>query len=160
SRPRRSVALSRLGRGAARRGEPRRHRAARCRGGPALRRQAADHRFGQPPRGSGFRAAFVPRRARPAARAPKRGSAARGAAPAAAIHRSHDPFAKASTMSGIELRTYDGDGSDLATLTNRAWRATVAGKAMFPLWSREYFQWRLLDERGGGRDFLVAAYRG
>ena len=63
-------------------------------------------------------------------------------------------------MSSIEIRTYEGDGSDLQELTNRSWRATVGGKALFPLWSQAYFQWRLLDPRGGGRDFLVGAYRG
>jgi len=63
-------------------------------------------------------------------------------------------------MSAIEIRTYEGDGSDLAELTNRVWRATVGGKMLFPLWSREYFRWRLLDERGGGSDFHVAAYDG
>ena len=36
----------------------------------------------------------------------------------------------------------------------------MGGKALFPLWSQAYFQWRLLDPRGGGRDLLVVAYRG
>lgn len=63
-------------------------------------------------------------------------------------------------MSSVEIRTYEGDGSDLQELTNRCWRATVGGKALFPLWSQRYFQWRLLDPRGGGRDFHVVAYRG
>lgn len=59
-----------------------------------------------------------------------------------------------------EIRTYEGDGSDLAELTNRVWRETVGGKMLFPLWDTEYFQWRLLDPRGGGAAFHVAAYEG
>jgi hypothetical protein len=63
-------------------------------------------------------------------------------------------------MSTVEIRNYDGDGSDLAELIDRTWRTNFTGKMWFPLWDRDYFCWRLLDERGGGRDFLVAAYRG
>lgn len=63
-------------------------------------------------------------------------------------------------MTAIAIRSYRGDGSDLAELTNRAWRATVGGKMLFPLWDPAYFQWRLLDPRGGGGDFHVAAYDG
>ena len=63
-------------------------------------------------------------------------------------------------MDRLEIRTFDGDGAALAELTNRAWGQTVAGKALYPLWSAPYFDWRLLDPRGGGCDFLVAAYKG
>lgn len=63
-------------------------------------------------------------------------------------------------MSAIEIRTYQGDGSDLAEFTNRIWRGAVGGKMLFPLWDRDFFQWRLLDPRGGGRDFHIAAYDG
>lgn len=63
-------------------------------------------------------------------------------------------------MSTIELRTYQGDGDDLAALTNRVWRGAVGGKMLFPLWDPGYFQWRLLDPRCGGSDFHLAAYEG
>lgn len=63
-------------------------------------------------------------------------------------------------MSQIAIRTYQGDGADLAELTNRIWRGAVGGKMLFPLWDRDYFQWRLLDPRAGGSDFHLAAYDG
>jgi hypothetical protein len=63
-------------------------------------------------------------------------------------------------MSAVEIRTYEGDGSDLAGLIVRTWKTTFGGKMWFPLWDQAYLSWRLLDDRGGGRDFLIAAYQG
>jgi len=63
-------------------------------------------------------------------------------------------------MSTVEIRNYEGDGSDLAELIGRTWRTAFTGKMWFPLWDHAYLSWRLLDERGGGREFLVSAYKG
>jgi len=59
----------------------------------------------------------------------------------------------------IEIRTYDGDGEDVADLTARAWRAAYGGKSWCPFWSAEYLGWQLLRSPND-RDFLVAAYDG
>ena len=63
-------------------------------------------------------------------------------------------------MSTIEIRNYEGDGADLADLIGRTWKTAFTGKMRFPLWDRAFLNRRLLDERGGGREFLVSAYRG
>jgi hypothetical protein len=63
-------------------------------------------------------------------------------------------------MSTVEIRSYEGDGGDLAELVDRVWRAGYGGRYRIPLWDPGYFRWRLLDERGGGREYLICAYRG
>lgn len=63
-------------------------------------------------------------------------------------------------MNRMEVRNYEGDGTDLALLVNRTWTKAFAGKTWFPLWDRPFFSWRLLDGCGRDRDFLVAAYQG
>jgi GNAT superfamily N-acetyltransferase len=60
----------------------------------------------------------------------------------------------------IETRTYEGDAATIAQFAARIWQGTYAGKMMLPLWDARYFDWQLLSERPGGRDFLVAAYDG
>jgi len=60
----------------------------------------------------------------------------------------------------IEIRTYDGDGEDVADLTARTWRAAYGGKNWCPFWSAEHIRWQLLSGRPADRDFLVAAYDG
>ena len=60
----------------------------------------------------------------------------------------------------IETRTYEGDASQIAEFAAHVWQGTYAGKMMLPLWDARYFDWQLLAERPGGRDFLVAAYDG
>lgn len=60
----------------------------------------------------------------------------------------------------IELRTYDGDGSEIVELMGRAWRHRYDGRMWFPLWDVPFFRWQLLAERPGGRDLLVGAYEG
>ncbi len=60
----------------------------------------------------------------------------------------------------IETRTYEGDAAGMAEFASRVWGATYAGKMMLPMWDARYFDWQLLSERPGGRDFLVTAYDG
>lgn len=60
----------------------------------------------------------------------------------------------------VEIRTYEGDFSDIADLVARTWDANFTGKTWFPLWDRDYFSWRLHDERNGPRDLQLAAYQG
>ncbi|MBI1825731.1 MAG: hypothetical protein HY287_01055 [Planctomycetes bacterium] len=60
----------------------------------------------------------------------------------------------------IEIRTYDGDGEDVAELTARAWRAAYGGVSWCPYWSAESIRWQLLSACPDDRDFLVAAYNG
>jgi hypothetical protein len=64
------------------------------------------------------------------------------------------------SVSAVEIRNYEGDGVDVANLVHRTWTSVFGGKMWFPFWNHPYFSWRLLDERGGGRDFLVSAYKG
>ncbi|MBI2825385.1 MAG: GNAT family N-acetyltransferase [Planctomycetia bacterium] len=60
----------------------------------------------------------------------------------------------------IETRTYEGGPDELAAFASRVWHGTYAGKMMLPLWDARYFDWQLLSDRPGGRDFLVTAYDG
>jgi GNAT superfamily N-acetyltransferase len=60
----------------------------------------------------------------------------------------------------IEIRTYDGDGRDLAELIDRAWRQTYTGQCWCPMWSEEYIRWHLAAGCANDRDFVVAAYVG
>ncbi len=63
-------------------------------------------------------------------------------------------------MSAVEIRSYEGDGGDLAALVQRAWKQNFQGQKWFPLWDQKYFAWRVLDPRLGSRDLCVAAYEG
>lgn len=60
----------------------------------------------------------------------------------------------------IETRTYEGDAGELARFAQRVWRGSYEGRMMLPMWDDRYFNWQLLAERPGGRDFLVTAYDG
>lgn len=60
----------------------------------------------------------------------------------------------------IEIRTYEGDADEIARFAQRVWRATYEGRMPLPLWDAAYFDWQLLADRPGGRDYLVAAYDG
>jgi predicted N-acetyltransferase YhbS len=60
----------------------------------------------------------------------------------------------------IEIRTYEGDAPTLSVFTQGVWRRTYAGRMTIPLWDERYFEWQLLAERPGGRDYLVVAYEG
>lgn len=59
-----------------------------------------------------------------------------------------------------EIRTYEGDGQDIADLLARTWRSTYQGKHWCPLWDADYIRWQLLGDRSGGHEFLVSAYDG
>jgi GNAT superfamily N-acetyltransferase len=60
----------------------------------------------------------------------------------------------------IEIRTYGGDAVELSNFTQEVWRGAYEGRMQFPLWDPHYLDWQLLDDRPGGRDYLVAAYDG
>jgi len=60
----------------------------------------------------------------------------------------------------IEMRTYAGDAAELVRFTRSIWQGTYQGHMPIPLWDEAYFDWQLLAERPGGRDYLVAAYDG
>jgi GNAT superfamily N-acetyltransferase len=60
----------------------------------------------------------------------------------------------------IEIRTYEGDAVELCHFIQGVWRATYEGQMPFPLWDQRFFEWQLLAERPGGRDYLVVAYDG
>lgn len=59
-----------------------------------------------------------------------------------------------------EIRTYEGDGQDIANLLARTWRSAYQGKHWCPLWDADYIRWQLLGDRSGGHEFLVSAYDG
>ena len=63
-------------------------------------------------------------------------------------------------MAMIEIRTYDGDGSDLIALASKAWRRGYGGRVWYPIWSRELIEWQFLSARPEGRFLLPAAYKG
>jgi GNAT superfamily N-acetyltransferase len=60
----------------------------------------------------------------------------------------------------IEIRSYDGDGSDLAEFVRNTWIRNLGGRSWFPLWDVRFFRWRLLDPRVESKDLLVCAYDG
>jgi GNAT superfamily N-acetyltransferase len=60
----------------------------------------------------------------------------------------------------IEIRTFDSDAGELARLTDEVWSEDYASKENLPAWDARFFDWQLLAERPGGRDYLVAAYDG
>jgi len=60
----------------------------------------------------------------------------------------------------IETRTYEGGAAELGQFAQRVWRGTYEGRMMLPVWDDQYFDWQLLSDRPGGRNYLVAAYDG
>lgn len=60
----------------------------------------------------------------------------------------------------VEIRTYDGDGSDVADLMERVWGGMYGGRKWIPFWGRDTLDFQILAERPRGRDYLVAAYDG
>ncbi|MBI4591166.1 MAG: GNAT family N-acetyltransferase [Candidatus Rokubacteria bacterium] len=60
----------------------------------------------------------------------------------------------------IECRTYEGGAAELARFIQDVWRGSYAGRMPVPLWDERYFDWQLLSERPGGRDYLLVAYDG
>lgn len=60
----------------------------------------------------------------------------------------------------IEIRTYEGDAAELSRFTQRVWIEGGIDKMPLPIWNEEYFEWQLLSELAGRRNFLVAAYDG
>lgn len=63
-------------------------------------------------------------------------------------------------MSSAEIRTYEGDGHDLAALVQRAWKQSFQGQKWFPLWDQDYFSWRVLDPHFRSRELCLGAYEG
>jgi GNAT superfamily N-acetyltransferase len=63
-------------------------------------------------------------------------------------------------MNVIDIRTYEGDGRDIAELEQRVWRKAFHGKAWYPVWDQPYFAWRVLEERLGSRNLCLGAYDG
>jgi hypothetical protein len=59
-------------------------------------------------------------------------------------------------MAGIEIRNYEGDGSDLVSLIRRNWQQTYGGRMWFPDWDIHYLRWRYLDSPS--KNMLVCAY--
>src|SRR5438128_177539 len=57
-----------------------------------------------------------------------------------------------------EIRTFDGNAAELAVFCERVWRGRLQGREQFPLWDEAFFEWQLLPDGGGDRDYLVAAY--
>lgn len=60
----------------------------------------------------------------------------------------------------VEVRTFDGDATAAAAFTQRVWSDRYRLKIPVIEWSAPYFEWQLLRDRPGARDFLVAAYDG
>jgi GNAT superfamily N-acetyltransferase len=60
----------------------------------------------------------------------------------------------------IEIRTFEGDASELSEFTTRVWRKSYRGRMPVPLWSPRLFQRELLPTDDDPRDYLVAAYDG
>jgi|GEM_PF-4296594 len=60
----------------------------------------------------------------------------------------------------VEFRKYEGDGKDLEEVHQKSWAAAYEGKQWIFDWDKEYFQWRLLDERIYDPELLVCAYEG
>jgi hypothetical protein len=60
----------------------------------------------------------------------------------------------------LAIRGYEGDGSDLGNLVTHTWKTTFEGKTWFPIWDRDYFGWRMMDERILDRELMVCAYDG
>ena len=58
----------------------------------------------------------------------------------------------------IEIRTYEGDGHDVAELVARVWRGAYAGRKWVPCWGRETLNYQILAQEARAADFLVAAY--
>lgn len=54
----------------------------------------------------------------------------------------------------MQIRTYHGDGEDVARLLQHVWSEAYQSRAWFPLWSGEFLRWQLADDRR----FAVAAY--
>ncbi len=63
-------------------------------------------------------------------------------------------------MPEIEIRSYEGDGAELADLVGRAWTASYEGRTTYLAWDSAYFDWQLLSDRRDGREFLLGAYEG
>lgn len=61
----------------------------------------------------------------------------------------------------IEIRTFDGTPDELAEFCVRCWSSIYSGTDMpFALWSGDFLDWGLFDDRGKCSDLLVAAYDG
>ncbi|MEM8730227.1 MAG: hypothetical protein AAGF79_09930 [Pseudomonadota bacterium] len=59
----------------------------------------------------------------------------------------------------LELRTYSGDGDDLADLIVSSWQHVLKDTAWFPVWDRDFIRWKVMDPRVFDRDMIVAAYQ-
>ncbi len=60
----------------------------------------------------------------------------------------------------IEVRTYEGSAAEAAAFTSSIWRQTYAGRIPVLEWDETYYEWQLLPDSGGSRDWLVGAYDG
>lgn len=60
----------------------------------------------------------------------------------------------------IEIRTYEDDAVTAANFTRKVWTDRYVRSIPVIDWNADYFEWQLLWDRPGGRDFLVAAYDG
>lgn len=60
----------------------------------------------------------------------------------------------------IVVRTFDGDSSAAAEFTRRVWTGRYDLSIPVIDWNEAYFEWQLLNDLPGTRDYLVAAYDG
>ncbi len=60
----------------------------------------------------------------------------------------------------VEIRTYEGDGGDVARLLDEVWTPEYQDATPAALWDDRLIEWQLLGERDEDREFLVAAYDG
>ncbi len=60
----------------------------------------------------------------------------------------------------VEVRTFEGAGSDLHAFVVDVWRQSYAAQMSFPLWTAEYFDWQFGLNDDVPRDHLIAAYDG
>lgn len=58
----------------------------------------------------------------------------------------------------LEIKSYHGNGDDLADLIVSSWRETLGNEAWFPIWDRDFIRWKVMDDRILDRDLVVCAY--
>ena len=59
----------------------------------------------------------------------------------------------------VEIRTFDGDMTELSEFCHGAWRRRCLGQTPYPIWTPEFLEWELSDSPATG-EYQVAAYDG